>query len=241
MLQEQQPMSTPLHLQPGDVHHYRGFEIYLSDVSRRLVCSYFVTGLKRYCRDVTHGEELIDAYHTAQALPREPGSMRILAADVRVTNSMTAHESRRRSEQARGQKRKGGKFTAERHEQLEQQQAQVAVALSTTRLPLSPCLVTEEDMGYEPFSPEDIAQNIERGEELSSDIYQVGPKPDLMDCAFVLGNLSGIGTQLLLELGKRTLENEQLRAELARVKPAPRVRKSRSKPGLGRQVKDGAA
>lgn len=384
MLQEQQPVSTPLHLQPGDVHHYRGFEIYLSDVSRRLVCSYFVTGLKRYCRDIAHGEELIDAYYTAQALPREPGSMRVLAADVRVTNSMSAHESRRRSEQARGQKRQEGKFAPERHEQieqqqmtqtvkreglsddtpagalmlpvysiggeegfylpgdegecltredaravtgkdneessvtgvdpalelglrtqarllalgvapltamsvaygvtrdldqllidngleeqvtavriadhvdgrwvprhearaawadrplweeeegegpheqLEQQQAQVAVALPTTPLPLSSCLVTEEDLGYEPFSAEDIAQNIERGDELSGDIYQIGPKPSLMDCAFVLGNLSGIGTQLLLELGKRTLENEQLRAELARVQPAPQVRKPRS-------------
>ena len=236
-------LHTPrtLHLQPGDTHHYRGFEIYLSDVSRRLVCSYFVTGLKRYCRNIAHGEELIDAWHAAQTLTRAPGSMRILAADVRVTNTMSAHESRRRSEHARGQRRQGGKFAPERHEQIEQQQAQIAVALPTAPLPLSPSLVTEEDMGYEPFSPEDIAQNIKRGEALSSDIYQVGPKPTLMDCAFVLGNLSGIGTQLLLELGKRTLENEQLRAELARVKPAPRVRKPRSKPGLGRQAKDGAA
>lgn len=102
-----------LRLQPGDTHHYRGFEIYLSDVSRRLVCSYFVTGLKRYCRDIAHGEELIDAWHAAQALPREPGSMRILAADVRVTNSMSAHESRRRAEQARGQHREDGHFAKE--------------------------------------------------------------------------------------------------------------------------------
>lgn len=102
-----------LHLQPGDVHHHRGFEIYLSDISRRLVCSYFVTGLRRYCRDIAHGKELIDAYHAAQALPREPGSIRILAADVRVTNSMSAHESRRRVEQARGQRRNGGRFAEE--------------------------------------------------------------------------------------------------------------------------------
>ncbi|AFD27759.1 hypothetical protein [Deinococcus gobiensis] len=113
MLQEQPPVSSPLHLQPGDTHHYRGFEIYLSDVSRRLVCSYFVTGLRRYCRDIAHGEELIDTWHAAQAQPREPGSMRVLAADVRVTNSMSAHESRRRVEQARGQRRKGGRFAKE--------------------------------------------------------------------------------------------------------------------------------
>ena len=102
-----------LHLQPGDTHHYRGFEIYLSDVSRRLVCSYFVTGLKRHCRDIPHGEELIDAWHIAQAAPREPGSMHILAADVRVTNSLTASACRRRVEQARGQHREGGRFAKE--------------------------------------------------------------------------------------------------------------------------------
>lgn len=237
MLQEQPPVSTPLHLQPGDTHHYRGFEIYLSDVSRRLVCSYFVTGLKRHCRDLAHGEELIDAWHAAQALPREPGSIRVLAADVRVTNSMSAHESRRRVEQARGQRREGGRFAKETPvaptAQPEQQQAQRATPQPTTT-PTVLSLVTEAELGYEPFNAQDIDENITRGEELSCQIYQIGKKPTLMDCAYVLGNLSGIAEQQRMEI-------ERLHAELARLTPTPRVRTSRSKPGLGRQVKDGAA
>lgn len=235
MLQEQPPVSTPLHLQPGDTHHYRGFEIYLSDVSRRLVCSYFVTGLKRHCRDLAHGEELIDAWHTAQALLREPGSIRVLAADVRVTNSMSAHESRRRSEQARGQKRQGGKFAPERHHQLEQQQAQVAVALTTTPLPVYLGRATEEELGFEPFTVEEIAAAIEEAEDLTNRIYMVTPEgvPELYACARPMGDLAGMSQQLLLELGKQSLENEHLRAELVQAKAAKGTR--RPKPALDRQ------
>ena len=246
-----------LHLQPGDTHHYRGFEIYLSDVSRRLVCSYFITGLKRHCRDIAHGEELIDAWHAAQTTPREPGSIRILAADVRVTNNMTAHESRRRAEQARGQHREGGRFARETpvaptaqpeqrqltqaapqdhaedqpHQQVEQQQAQRAAPQPAPSL-LS--LVTEDDLGYEPFSAQDIDENIGRGEHLSNQICQIGPKPTLMDCALVLGNLSGIAEQQRLEIGR-------LHAELARLPPPSRVRASRSRATSEPQIKNGAA
>ncbi|AFD25806.1 hypothetical protein DGo_CA1879 [Deinococcus gobiensis I-0] len=224
-----------MHLQPGETHPYRGFEIYLSDVSRRLVAPYFVTGLKRYCRDVTHGEELIDAHHAALALPREPGSIRVLAADVRVTNSMSAHESRRRSEQARGQKRQGGKFAPERHQQLEQQQAQVAVALTTTPLPVDLGRATEEELGFEPFTVEEIAGIVERANNLCDRAYFncYGPTPTMDECANPLGDLAGIAEQLLLELGKQSLENEQLRAELAQAKAAKGTR--RPKPALDRQ------
>lgn len=87
---------------------------------------------------------------------------------------------------------------------------------AATHTPFTPSLVTRDDLGFDPFTPEEIAENAERGETLATRIYEVGERPTLMDCASVLGNLAGIAQQ-------QTLEIAHLRAELAR-----------SKSGLGR-------
>ena len=92
---------------------YRGFEIYLSDPKRQLVCSYMVAKLRFPCRDFAHGKEIVDAHLAKATQPLKPGEVRILAADVRVTNSISASTCRYRSERARNQNRKGGKFAKE--------------------------------------------------------------------------------------------------------------------------------
>lgn len=92
---------------------YRGFEIYLSDPKRRMVCSYMVSELRFPCRDIAHGQQIIDAHLERAAQPRKPGEVRILAADVRVTNGLSASACRYRSERARNQNRKAGKFAKE--------------------------------------------------------------------------------------------------------------------------------
>ena len=95
--------------QPTDHLFYEGYEIYLSDPSHRMVCSYMIRRLRRPCRDIEHGKKIIDAHLALEAV-RQPGEVRIVAADVRVVSGLKASACRNRIEQARAQKRQGGKF-----------------------------------------------------------------------------------------------------------------------------------
>ena len=88
---------------------YRGFTIVLSDWRRRQVCSYTVSELRHPCRDVAHGQEIIDAY-LASREARPAGGLRIVAADVKVAHGLSASACRNRTEQASARRRVAGRF-----------------------------------------------------------------------------------------------------------------------------------
>ena len=90
---------------------YRGFEITAPISQRGQVCPLFVQRLRRPARDLAHAQEIIDAHHAAA--PRQPGELRVVAADVRVVHGLSASACRNRSEQATGRRRVGGKFAVE--------------------------------------------------------------------------------------------------------------------------------
>lgn len=92
---------------------YRGFEITAPASQQGQVCPLFVHRLRRPARDLTHARELIDAHIERTAQPRHPGELRVVAADVRVEYGLSASACRNRIEQARGQRRVGGKFARE--------------------------------------------------------------------------------------------------------------------------------
>ena len=89
---------------------YRGFTIVLSDWRRRQVCSYTVSELRHPCRDVAHGQEIIDA-HLASREARPAGGLRIVAADVKVQHGLSASACRNRIEQASARRRVAGRFS----------------------------------------------------------------------------------------------------------------------------------
>ncbi|MDV6376457.1 hypothetical protein [Deinococcus arenicola] len=85
--------------------NYRGFEIYQSNP--RLVCGWFVAGLRRPCRNLAHGKEIVDAYHARP--PLQPGELRVVAV-MDGHGMLSASECRNRSERQTGvwAGRKGG-------------------------------------------------------------------------------------------------------------------------------------
>lgn len=86
---------------------YKGFEIYLS--APGATCPFFVRGLRRPCRDITHGREIVDAHLARAAQPRQPGELRVVAV-LPGERMLSASACRGRIEQARGQRRVGGRF-----------------------------------------------------------------------------------------------------------------------------------
>lgn len=84
-------------------HH--GFEI--THNPRQNPCApYFIRGLRMFARSPEHACEIIDA-HLNRPVSTGP---RIVAADVRVVHGLSASACRNRIEEARAQKREGGRF-----------------------------------------------------------------------------------------------------------------------------------
>ena len=89
---------------------YRGFEITLT--APGMACPFFVHKLRRPCRDLAHGQEIVDTYLERAAQPREAGELRVVAV-LPGERMLSASARRNRSEQAGGQRRVGGKFARE--------------------------------------------------------------------------------------------------------------------------------
>ncbi|GGI75742.1 hypothetical protein [Deinococcus wulumuqiensis] len=89
---------------------YRGFEITLA--APGMACPFFVHKLRRPCRDLAHGQEIVDAHLERAAQPRQPGELHVVAV-LPGERMLSASACRNRSEQARGQRRVSGKFATE--------------------------------------------------------------------------------------------------------------------------------
>lgn len=89
---------------------YRGFEITLA--APGMACPFFVHKLRRPCRDLAHGQEIVDAYLERVAQPRQPGELHVVAV-LSGERMLSASACRGRVEQSRGRRRVGGKFAPE--------------------------------------------------------------------------------------------------------------------------------
>lgn len=89
---------------------YHGFTISLT--APGMVCPFFVSKLRRPCRDIEHGKAIVDDYLARAAQPRQTGELRVVAV-LPGEQMLSASACRNRSEQARGQRRVSGKFASE--------------------------------------------------------------------------------------------------------------------------------
>ena len=89
---------------------YHGFTISLT--APGMVCPFFVSKLRRPCRDIEHGKAIVDAHLARAAQPRQAGELRVVAV-LPGERMLSASACRGRSEQARGRQRSGGKFAPE--------------------------------------------------------------------------------------------------------------------------------
>ncbi|GAA4002916.1 hypothetical protein GCM10022631_12110 [Deinococcus rubellus] len=76
---------------------YNGFEIY--QTNSRLACGWFVAGLRRPCRSLAHGKQIVDAHLSAKA--SQPQGVSIVAV-MDGGNMLSAGECRNRIERQRG-------------------------------------------------------------------------------------------------------------------------------------------
>lgn len=74
---------------------------------RRMACPWYISELRRHCRNPQHAAEIIDAHLAAAAEQTGP---RMTVLDTRARLGLSAAQCRRRAEQASAQPRQGGRF-----------------------------------------------------------------------------------------------------------------------------------